>query len=192
MTLTTWILLFLSAALIAVIIIPPLRRNVISRLIMKMVRRGLPSMGDTERIALEAGTVWWDGELFSGKPDWHKLLDFEIKPLTDEEQAFLDGPTEELCHMIDDWQITQDRDLPETFYPLRPLLCESCYLVQLPVFESPEANCPAPVENWIMPSEFESANPFIAAFKVMMEETLPQVVMVITKKHLFFITTQTI
>ena len=69
-------------------------------------------MGATERIALEAGTVWWDGELFSGKPDWRKLLDFEIQPLTDEEQAFLDGPTQDLCNMLDDWQISQDRDLP--------------------------------------------------------------------------------
>ncbi len=105
-------LLLLVTGLITLLGIPVLRRNIISGPVMRSVRRGLPTMGDTERIALEAGTVGWDGELFSGKPDWHKLLDFKIKPLTDEEQAFLDGPTEDLCTMLDDWQIAQDRDLP--------------------------------------------------------------------------------
>lgn len=108
---TTFVILILLV--IAIFVIPSIRRTVISGPIMKIVRRALPTMGDTERIALEAGTVGWDGELFSGKPDWRKLLDFEITPLTEEEQAFLDGPTEDLCAMIDDWQIIQDRDLPE-------------------------------------------------------------------------------
>ena len=76
-----------------------------------MMRDILPTMGDTERIALEAGTVWWDGDLFSGHPDWKKLLDFEPQPLSEAEQTFLDGPVEELCAMVDDWQILQDRDL---------------------------------------------------------------------------------
>ena len=112
MTTSTMTVLLLVAGLIALFGIPAVRRIIISAPIMKIVGRALPTMGETERIALEAGTVGWDGELFSGKPDWKKLLDFEIKPLTDEEQAFLDGPTEELCRMLDDWQITQDRDLP--------------------------------------------------------------------------------
>ncbi|HER26114.1 MAG TPA: acyl-CoA dehydrogenase, partial [Rhodospirillales bacterium] len=106
------ILISLAVVVIVLFAVPFIRRTVISRPIMKLVGRALPEMGETERIALEAGTVGWDGELFSGKPDWSKLLDFEIKPLTDEEQAFLDGPTEELCNRLDDWQITQDRDLP--------------------------------------------------------------------------------
>ena len=112
MTTSTMTVLLLVAGLIALFGIPAVRRIIISAPIMKIVGRALPTMGETERIALEAGTVGWDGELFSGKPDWKKLVDFEIKPLTDEEQAFLDGPTEELCRMLDDWQITQDRDLP--------------------------------------------------------------------------------
>ena len=58
---------------------------------MRMVGRILPQMGDTERTALEAGTVWWDGALFSGAPDWQKLLDFPAPRLTAEEQAFLDS-----------------------------------------------------------------------------------------------------
>ena len=112
MTTATMILLLLVIGVIALFVIPAIRRFVISAPVMKIVGRALPTMGDTERIALEAGTVWWDGELFSGKPDWSKLLDFEIKPLSEEEQAFLDGPTQDLCTMLDDWQITQSRDLP--------------------------------------------------------------------------------
>ncbi len=90
----------------------PLRRVLISTGLLKVMRNVLPVMGETERIALEAGTVWWDGDLFSGDPDWKKLLAFKPRPLTSDEQAFLDGPTEELCALIDDWQIQQDRDLP--------------------------------------------------------------------------------
>jgi acyl-CoA dehydrogenase len=112
MTMTSLILIIVIAGLIALFVTPVLRRLLISAPIMKMVGRALPTMGETERIALEAGTVWWDGDLFSGKPDWQKLLEFEIKPLTEEEQAFLDGPTQKLCVMLDDWEINQKRDLP--------------------------------------------------------------------------------
>src|SRR5882757_327617 len=70
-------------------------------------------MSATEREALDAGTVWWDGELFTGGPDWHKLMSAKAPALTAEEQAFLDGPCEELCAMLDDWDITHVRaDLP--------------------------------------------------------------------------------
>ena len=95
---------------------PGVRRVLISAPMMKRISKILPSMGETEKIALEAGTVWFEGELFSGKPDWSKLLNFKAKPLTDEEQAFLNGPVEELCHMVDDFQIANDRDLsPEVW-----------------------------------------------------------------------------
>ncbi len=112
MSLSVQIVISLVVILIALFGIPFIRRAIISRPIMKAVGRALPEMGETEKIALEAGTVGWDGELFSGKPDWKKLLDFKIAPMTDEEQAFLDGPAEELCNRLDDWQISQDRDLP--------------------------------------------------------------------------------
>ncbi|GAA0724930.1 acyl-CoA dehydrogenase [Dokdonella soli] len=92
--------------------LPPLRRQLVSRFVMPMFAKVLPRLGDTERIALEAGTVWWDGDLFGGMPDWQKLLDFQPPPLSAEEQAFLDGPTEELCRRISDWDIYQQRDLP--------------------------------------------------------------------------------
>ena len=91
----------------------PLRRSLISRRFLRVYKRMLPPMSTTEREALEAGTVWWDGELFTGGPDWNKLLSAKAPKLTAEEQAFIDGPCEELCRMIDDWDITHRRaDLP--------------------------------------------------------------------------------
>jgi len=66
-------------------------------------------MSSTEREALEAGTVWWDGELFTGHPEWNKLLSAAAPKLSAEEQAFLDGPCEELCRMLDEWDITHRR-----------------------------------------------------------------------------------
>ena len=103
--------LLAGTALAATFGIPTLRRMVVSGPAMKLARGVLPTIGDTERIALEAGTVWWDGELFSGKPDWQKLLNFDIRPLSESEQAFVDGPVEELCALLDDHKIAQDRDL---------------------------------------------------------------------------------
>jgi acyl-CoA dehydrogenase len=89
------------------------RIRFISRPFLRTYRRMLPSMSQTEKDALEAGTVWWDGELFTGGPDWDKLLSATPPRLTAEEQAFIDGPCEELCRMIDDWDITHRRaDIP--------------------------------------------------------------------------------
>ncbi len=100
------------AALAAAFGIPSLRKKLVSASAMSMVRRLLPDVGETERIALEAGSVGWDGELFSGDPNWQQLLDFKPSPLSRKEQEFLDGPVEEFCRMIDDWEISQLRDLP--------------------------------------------------------------------------------
>ena len=72
--------------------VPALRRHLVTRFLMPRFARVLPRLGDTERIALAAGSVWWDADLFSGMPDWQKLLDFQPQPLSDEERAFLDGP----------------------------------------------------------------------------------------------------
>ncbi|GEC15695.1 acyl-CoA dehydrogenase [Nitrobacter winogradskyi] len=89
------------------------RRDMISKLIFSWARRVLPSMSDTEREALEAGDVWWDADLFTGNPDWSKLLDTPPATLTADEQAFLDGPVDELCAMLDEWKINWEwRDLP--------------------------------------------------------------------------------
>jgi acyl-CoA dehydrogenase len=105
----------LWAAFIAVALlnVGALRMRWVTKPFLMVYRRMLPAMSDTEREALEAGTVWWDGELFTGKPDWPKLLSAKAPELTAEEQAFLDGPCEELCRMVDEWDITHRRaDLP--------------------------------------------------------------------------------
>jgi acyl-CoA dehydrogenase len=89
------------------------RIRFISRPFLRTYRRMLPSMSQTEKDALEAGTVWWDGELFTGGPDWDKLISAAAPRLSAEEQAFIDGPCEELCRMVDDWDITHRRaDIP--------------------------------------------------------------------------------
>ncbi|MEZ5461117.1 acyl-CoA dehydrogenase [Dokdonella sp.] len=102
----------------AVFGLPALRRTLVSRFVMPVFAKVLPRLGDTERIALEAGTVWWDADLFSGMPDWQKLIDFEARGLSDEEQAFLDGPVNEFCRAINDWEVYQQRDLPPEVWAL--------------------------------------------------------------------------
>ncbi len=93
--------------------ISSLRRNVISGTVLKVFRKILPQVSATEQEAIDAGTVWWDGDLFSGRPDWNKLLAFPKCGLSAAEQAFLDNEVEQLCAMLDDWDITHKRaDLP--------------------------------------------------------------------------------
>ncbi|MEO8346456.1 MAG: acyl-CoA dehydrogenase, partial [Betaproteobacteria bacterium] len=93
--------------------VPTLRRALISDAVLKVFRRLMPPMSSTERDALEAGTVWWDGELFSGRPNWRRLLDAPRPVLTDEEQRFLDNEVETLCGMTSDWETTNVyKDLP--------------------------------------------------------------------------------
>ncbi|MGY4402692.1 acyl-CoA dehydrogenase [Bradyrhizobium sp. USDA 3315] len=89
------------------------RRDYMTKPIFSWARGVLPTMSDTEREALEAGDVWWDADLFTGNPDWSKLLAFAPARLTEEEQAFLHGPVDELCRMLDEWKINWEwRDLP--------------------------------------------------------------------------------
>src|SRR5579872_4614162 len=91
----------------------PLRKALLTRPFMRTYLKLLPRMSQTEREALEAGTVWWDGELFTGAPKWSKLLSAKKPELSAQEQAFIDGPCEELCRMLDDWRITHELgDLP--------------------------------------------------------------------------------
>jgi len=103
--------------LFGVMVLPNLtdfRREKITRPLLDIYRTMLPSMSDTEREALEAGSVWWDGELFSGMPDWDRLMSYPAPALSDEEQAFFDGPCEELCSMLDEWEISHELgDMPE-------------------------------------------------------------------------------
>ena len=108
--------LFLIAAFGAILVLNLIefRREKFTKPLLAIYRRMLPSMSDTEREALEAGSVWWDGELFSGMPQWDRLISYPAPKLSEEEQAFLDGPCEELCQMLDDWDICHVRaDMPK-------------------------------------------------------------------------------
>ncbi len=96
----------------AVFLLPAVRRGLVTAQIFKPFRKALPSMSQTEKDALEAGTVWWEGELFAGKPDWNRLLAFPKPTLTPEEQRFLDVETDELCRLTKDWECTQQQDMP--------------------------------------------------------------------------------
>jgi acyl-CoA dehydrogenase len=102
-------LLWLLLAALWLLNVRPLRKALITRPFMKAYLKLLPAMSSTEKEALEAGTVWWDGELFTGAPRWEKLLAAKPPQLSQAEQAFLDGPCEELCRMLDDWHITHER-----------------------------------------------------------------------------------
>ncbi len=112
-----WLWMLLLWAALAVLIVPnivDLRREKITRPLLAIYRKMLPSMSDTEREALEAGNVWWDGELFSGMPDWDRLMSFPAPVLSEEEQAFMDGPCEKLCAMLDDWEVCHNLvDMPK-------------------------------------------------------------------------------
>ncbi|MEZ5661109.1 MAG: acyl-CoA dehydrogenase [Burkholderiaceae bacterium] len=88
-----------------------LRTRHLTRPIFAWARRQMPSLSDTEREAIDAGEVWFDAKLFTGDPDWQVLLSTPPPTLTDAEQAFLDGPCETLCAMLDDWQISRRGDL---------------------------------------------------------------------------------
>src|SRR5437667_10293553 len=111
--LTLALILALWLLLAAAAYIPFLRRKLVTDRVLALYRRTLPDMSQNEKEAIDAGTVWWDGDLFSGRPDFDKLLAVPEPRLSAEEQAFLDGPVEELCAMCDDWEITHElQDLP--------------------------------------------------------------------------------
>ena len=93
-------------ALSSLFLLKPVRRALISKPVFRMYRKILPPMSETERVALEAGTVWWEGQLFGGKPDWKILLAYPQPKLSTEEQAFLDNEVNELCRLVSDWDTT--------------------------------------------------------------------------------------
>jgi acyl-CoA dehydrogenase len=98
---------------LALLNVESLRRNYVTGPLLGVFRKMLPPLSRTEKDALESGTVWWEGQLFSGMPDWRVLRDLPPPRLTAEEQAFLDGPTEALCRMLDDWVVTHElADMP--------------------------------------------------------------------------------
>lgn len=115
----SWLLLGALAGLATLLGVPALRRPLVTRPLLTRFRRVVPVMSRTEQEALNAGGTWWDAELFSGRPRWQRLLDLPPARLSPEEQAFLDGPVDELCRLLDDWHITHsDLDLPPAAWAL--------------------------------------------------------------------------
>jgi len=104
----------LFLAIVVPLNLPHIRQKYVSEPLLEFMRSSMPSISKTEQEALDAGKTWWEVDLFSGKPDYTKIRDLPPSKLSEEEQAFLDGPVEELCAMLDDWKINQvDHDLPK-------------------------------------------------------------------------------
>ena len=109
---TPWLLLPLAIILLP-FNLPAMRRSMFSKPALHSFQKVMPPMSRTEKEAIDAGTTWWEGDLFRGKPDWQKLHNYPQPRLTEEEQAFLEGPVEEACRMANDFQITHElADLP--------------------------------------------------------------------------------
>lgn len=107
----------LIAIVCAALSITALRHLLLTKPAFNMIRSVLPKVSDTEQQALDAGTIGFDAELFSGRPDWEKLRSVPPIVLTDEERAFLDGPTEDLCALLNDWQIRhEENEVPEVVW----------------------------------------------------------------------------
>lgn len=106
--------LVVAIGLSLLFLIKPIRRNLFSRPAISVMRKILPKISDTERSALDAGVMWVEGDLFSGKPNFKSVINNNKYPtLTAEEQAFLDGPVEQVCSMVDDWAYWQTREMPK-------------------------------------------------------------------------------
>ena len=112
-------------ALFALVAIPlnlvEFRRNQLTRPLFKLYKSIMPEMSRTEKEAIEAGTTWWEADLFAGNPNWKKLHAIPVATLSSEEQAFMDGPVEDVCRMVNDWEVTHERaDLsPEVWQYLK-------------------------------------------------------------------------
>ena len=115
---TLWTVMgWLPALILTVLAIPSIRMSILTGPVYAIVRKILPKVSDTEQQALDAGTIGFDAELFSGRPDWDKLRSIAPVTLSDDERAFLEGPTEELCRMLDDWQIRHSqKEIPEPIW----------------------------------------------------------------------------
>lgn len=115
-----WLVLLPTLAIAAVLNFPNLRTQFLTKPSYNLLRRTMPSISTTEREALEAGTTWWEKELFSGQPDWDMYSDIDLPQLTDKEQKFIDNEVEQLCGLVDEWDIEQRKDLsPEAWDYLR-------------------------------------------------------------------------
>lgn len=108
---------WIPAAILAIFSLRPVRRSILINPIYGAMKGNMPKLSSTEQEALDAGTVGFDAELFSGTPDWRKLRAIPPMQLSKEEQDFIDGPVDELCRMLDDWKIRQqERQVPEEIW----------------------------------------------------------------------------
>ena len=109
-----FVALLAYAAFAFVVLNADFRKKFVTNKILAWYKSVLPEISETEQIAIDAGTVWWDRDLFTGDPDWDKWLAVPAPKLTEEEQAYIDGPIDEFCQMLDEWEITAgDNDLPQ-------------------------------------------------------------------------------
>ncbi len=107
-------LIAVFAVVALVFLVKPVRQIAVSSPLMKVLKalQFIPNISATERTALEAGVVWVEADLFSGKPDFNKILKEPYPELTLEEQAFLNGPVERLCDVMSDWEVWEKREIP--------------------------------------------------------------------------------
>src|SRR3990167_1604681 len=106
-TVTTVVLWLCFVGIVIVFGVLPVRRRFISRFMLNLYRKKMPTLSATEQEALTAGTVGWEGELFSGKPNWSEFRRIPKGQLSKEERDFLEGPVETLCGLVDNWKINQ-------------------------------------------------------------------------------------
>lgn len=120
LTVMWWLAVLPFAAAVAAFGVPSLRRKLVTGRVLAIMKPIFPAMSETERVALEAGTVWWDAELFSGAPDWQKLVDFKGPGLSDRERAFLENEVVEACRLVDSDEVDELGDIsPETWQYLK-------------------------------------------------------------------------
>jgi acyl-CoA dehydrogenase len=115
-----WFVLLPTVVVVILLNVQSLRRGFLTEPVYRQLKKALPAMSKTEEEALEAGTTWWEKDLFSGAPDWEVFSRISAPVLTPAEQAFLDNEVDALCHLIDDWDVQQRQDLsPQTWQYLR-------------------------------------------------------------------------
>ena len=115
---TLWALGVIYVVIFGVLNIHPLRRLLITNRIFQIYKKLMPNMSETERAALESGTVGWEGDLFSGMPDWSRLHETPLAELTAEERAFMDGPVEDICRLVNNWKISREMQIPEEIWSI--------------------------------------------------------------------------
>src|SRR5713226_7397789 len=111
-------LLAIYGAVMLIFMIKPIRRALVSSMVMRILGPVMPAISETERTAIESGSVWAEAELFSGKPDFRKLMSEPYPSLTEEERAFVEGPVDEVCSVVDDWEVWESRELPEAAWTI--------------------------------------------------------------------------